>query len=205
MNRSLSWSGIGLWAAAGVWILALAGGFTALLAYKSTPGVAAAAPTRWPQASQIEPARDRATLVMFAHPRCSCTRASIHELGQLLARVTQLPRVIVAFTLPGGVGKDWRETDLWRSAEAIPGVRAVADRGSREANLFGSRTSGTTLLYDAAGRLEFSGGITSLRDHEGDSLGQERLVALLTGHEADKPTSPVFGCELGDDPKEERP
>jgi hypothetical protein len=204
-SLSLSWSGVGLWLAAGLWVLAVGGGFAALWVYKSTPGVAAAPPPTWPEASRIEPARDNATLVMFAHPRCTCTRASLHELGQLLARVAKPPRVVVAFVLPDGAGDDWSDTDLWRSAAAIPGARVVADRGSREASLFASRTSGTALLYDAAGRLEFSGGITSLRAHEGDSAGQERLVALLAGHEPDKSTSPVFGCALDDETKETQP
>jgi hypothetical protein len=187
-ERSQAWSRIALWLAGATWLVAVGGGFVALWAYKTTPGVAAAAPATWPTESRIERARDGATLVMFAHPRCSCTRASLHELEALLARVSHPPRVVVAFTLPGGVGDDWMETELWRSAEAIPGAQVFADRGGREAAMFASRTSGTALV--------FSGGITSLRDHEGDSAGQERIVALLTGHAPDKATSPVFGCEL---------
>jgi hypothetical protein len=200
--RGFSWSAVGLWVAAALWVAAVGGGFAAMLIYKSTPGVAAEPPPSWPTASRIEPAHDNATLVMFAHPRCTCTRASLHELGQLLARVAKPPRVVVAFVMPDGADGAWEDTDLWRSAEAIPGVRVVADRGEREAGLFASHTSGTALLYDAAGRLEFSGGITSLRAHEGDSAGQERIVALLTGHEPDKVTSPVFGCSLEDEQKE---
>ena len=201
--RSPSWSTLGLGLAAVLWVLTVGGGFVAMLVYKSTPGIAAAPPASWPEASRIEPAHDKPTLVMFAHPKCTCTRASLHELGELLARVDEPARVVVAFVLPDGTGEDWNDTDLWHSAEAIPGVTVVADHGSREANLFASRTSGTALLYDAGGRLEFAGGITSMRGHEGDSLGQERMVALLNGHAADRPTSPVFGCDLGAEPKDQ--
>jgi len=200
--RSLPWSRLGLGLAAVLWVLGVGGGFAGMIVYKTTPGLAAAPPATWPDASRIEPAHDRSTLVMFAHPKCTCTRASLHELGELLARVDKPPRVVVAFVLPDGTGDDWRDTDLWQSAEAIPGVSVVADRGSREANLFASRTSGTALLYDAAGRLAFAGGITSMRGHEGDSAGQERMVALLSGRAPDKATSSVFGCDLGAEPKE---
>ena len=200
--RCLPWSRLGLGLAAVLWVLGVGGGFAGMIVYKTTPGLAAAPPATWPDASRIEPAHDRSTLVMFAHPKCTCTRASLHELGELLARVDKPPRVVVAFVLPDGTGDDWRDTDLWQSAEAIPGVSVVADRGSREANLFASRTSGTALLYDAAGRLAFAGGITSMRGHEGDSAGQERMVALLSGRAPDKATSSVFGCDLGAEPKE---
>jgi len=200
--RCLPWSRLGLGLAAVLWVLGVGGGFAGMIVYKTTPGLAAAPPATWPDASRIEPAHDRSTLVMFAHPKCTCTRASLHELGELLARVDKPPRVVVAFVLPDGTGDDWRDTDLWQSAEAIPGVSVVADRGSREANLFASRTSGTALLYDAAGRLAFAGGITSMRGHEGDSAGQERMVALLSGHAPDRATSSVFGCDLGAEPKE---
>jgi hypothetical protein len=197
LPRSLTWSRLGLGLAVALWVLLVGGGFAAALVYKSTPGIAATPPATWPEASRIEPAHDKPTLVLFAHPKCTCTRASLHELGELLARVEKPPRVVVAFVLPDGTGDDWRDTDLWRTAEAIPGVSVVADAGSREANLFASHTSGTAFLYDAAGRLAFAGGLTSMRGHEGDSAGQERVVALLTGHEPDKATSEVFGCDLG--------
>jgi hypothetical protein len=37
-----------------------------------------------------------------------------------------------------------------------------------------------------------------VRGHEGDSFGQERIVALLAGGTADRADSPVFGCPLSD-------
>ena len=43
-----------------------------------------------------------------------------------------------------------------------------------------------------------------MRGHEGDSAGQERMVALLTGQASDQATSSVFGCDLGAEPKESK-
>jgi hypothetical protein len=78
------------------------------------------------------------------------------------------------------------------------GVRTVEDPGGREATRFGADTSGATLLYDAAGRLAFAGGLTMSRGHEGNSFGEERIVALLTGTTPDRNDSPVFGCPIHD-------
>ena len=181
---------------AALWLALVSAGFGALSIYKSTPGAAAIAPATWPAGSALERAGENATLVMFAHPRCPCTRASMSELARLLSRLPAPPRVYVVFLSPRGTDRDWVETDLWRSAARLPGARVIADADGREAARFSVATSGTTLVYDAAGRLIFSGGLTASRGHEGDSFGQHRLLALLTGREADRRTSPVFGCAL---------
>ena len=196
--RGGSRGSVWLWVAGAVWVVAVASGFVLLTAYRSRPGDAGSPPVHWPAESVLEPAHNGPTLVMFAHPKCACTRASLSELDRMLSRLPERPRTYVAFLLPAGTGGDWRETDLWRSAEHIDGVRVFADVEGREAARFATATSGTTLLYDASGKLVFSGGITAARAHEGDSFGQERLVAVLSGHPPDRRDSPVFGCSLHD-------
>ena len=58
------------WIAAAAWLAAVAGGFAFLWRYKSTPAPGGAlAPERWPAASAVARAPDRATLLLFAHPR----------------------------------------------------------------------------------------------------------------------------------------
>src|SRR4051812_18830224 len=73
-----------LWA---LWLAVLIGGAGGLWSYANRPGIQADAPLRWPGASAIRPEPGRPTLLVFAHPRCPCTRASIEELSRLLARV----------------------------------------------------------------------------------------------------------------------
>jgi hypothetical protein len=133
---------------------------------------------------------------MFVHPQCTCSRASLHELGNLLRRVPGRAHALVAFVGEGG--------DLRQIAASLPDTELVDDARGEESRRFGAATSGATLLYDASGRLAFSGGITAVRGHEGDSFGQERVVALLQGGAADRRESPVFGCPLHDT-KEARP
>jgi hypothetical protein len=72
----------------------------------------------------------------------------------------------------------------------------VRDDGGAEASLFHAATSGQTALYDAAGNLLFSGGITRARGHAGDNAGLTAVVSLLTSGETEERGTPVFGCPL---------
>jgi hypothetical protein len=135
---------------------------------------------------------------MLAHPRCPCTRASIGELSLLMARCQGQVDTRVLFLKPAGAGEDWWKTDLWESASAIPGVSVLLDEDGAEARHFGAVTSGQTLLYDAEGRLVFSGGITGARGHSGDNTGRSTLVALIEGQRRSGGSGPVFGCSLRD-------
>jgi hypothetical protein len=96
--------------------------------------------------------------------------------------------------------KGWEQTDVWRNAASIPGVTVIADVDGAEAARLGVRTSGQTLVYDAAGKLVFSGGITALRGEVGDSPGSRSVGAVLAGRQPVQETTPVFGCPIRTDP-----
>jgi len=183
-------------AAAIVWLVFVMGGMYALLAYKSTPGVEAAAPPEWPTGSKLQRIPGSATLIMMSHPHCPCTRASLAELQMLLGQYHGKLTAYVLFIRPEGVDFEWTNTDLWRTASHIEGARVVIDDGSTESDRFKGLTSGHVVLYDAAGRLAFSGGITGGRGHIGDNLGLQRILAVLHGEQPDRTDSPVFGCPL---------
>ena len=185
-----------LTAAGALWLLIIGAGVGLLWNYESTPGVAAATPGRWPSDSRIEPDADRATLVMLAHPHCPCTRASIGELARLMTQARGRVTAYVLFVKPQGFSDAWVQSELWASAAAIPGVTPVLDDDGVEAGRFHAATSGQTVLYDAAGSLLFSGGITSARGHAGDNAGRTAMVSLLTSDEAEERGTPVYGCPL---------
>jgi len=186
--------------AGALWVMAVGSGMTMLWAYAEAPGAAASAPAVWPRESRIRPSAERATLIMLAHPYCPCTRASIEELDRLMARAGDRLTTDVLFVTPPDASGGWEATDLWRSAAAIPGVTVFDDVDGIEAHRFGALTSGQVLLYDAAGRLRFSGGITPARGHAGDNAGRSAIVALVEGaSSASNFETPVFGCSLLDD------
>ncbi|HEX8072162.1 MAG TPA: hypothetical protein VF546_19605 [Pyrinomonadaceae bacterium] len=185
-----------LLAAGAVWAFTISAGLGFLWNYEGTPGAAAAAPERWPADSRIRRAADRATLVMLAHPRCPCTRASIGELARVMTQAQGRVTAYVLFVKPADSAVGWEQTDLLSSAAAIPGVQVLRDDDGVEAARFHAATSGQTLLYDAEGRLLFSGGITSARGHQGDNAGRAAIVALLTTAAAKQEGTPVFGCPI---------
>jgi hypothetical protein len=184
--------------AVALWLLMIGTGVGVLWNYESTPGVAAAAPDRWPADSRIKLAADRATLVMLAHPHCPCTRASIGELARLMTQAQGRVTAYVLFIKPPNFADGWEQTDLLASAAAIPGVSVVRDDEGVEASRFHAATSGQTMLYDTEGKLLFSGGITSARGHAGDNAGRTAVVSLITTDEAEQRETPVFGCPLFD-------
>ncbi len=139
---------------------------------------------------------DHHTLLMFVHPQCPCTRASIEELNRLLARTEARVTARVLFFKPSGFPADWTRTGLWRSTAAIPGVTVVEDVDGAQARLFGAETSGYVLLYDTQGQLEFKGGITGSRGHAGDNAGENAVCSLLAGKTASLKQTQVYGCSL---------
>jgi hypothetical protein len=180
------------------WLGTVGTGIALVTRYKGTPGQGAeAAPEKWPADSVVPRAVNRSTLVMLAHPRCSCTRASIGELAELMQRAGDRLSAYVLVMQPPGLDPGWSETDIWRGAAAIPGVRVIRDTDGREARRFGAETSGQTLVYDAGGRLVFRGGMTPARGHAGSSVGRDRIAALLTSGSTPA-SAPVFGCALND-------
>ena len=181
-----------------LWLLVISIGLWMLWGYENTPGKAAEPPKQWPADSKIQPARDHATLVVLAHPHCPCTRATIGELASIMAHSQGRLTAYVLFLKPRGFSEEWEKSDLWQSAASIPGVTAVIDDEGAEANRFHAATSGQTVLYDAGGRLLFSGGITASRGHYGDNAGQSAIVSLVNSGAADLTETSVFGCPLFD-------
>jgi len=183
------------------WIAAVVLGGLALFHYENTPGGVGALPRAWPEV-QIERATDRPTLVMVAHPHCPCTTASVGELAKIMTRLQGKIAAYVLFVKPKTTGRDWEDTDLRRSAEAIPGVKVVFDPDGQEAHRFGAETSGHTFLFGVDGHLLFSGGITASRGHAGLNAGESSIIALLTQQIPIRTETLVFGCSLAKRPQE---
>jgi hypothetical protein len=167
-----------------------------LLNYDNAPGRVSAVPTKFPAQSALFAATDQPTLVMLAHPRCPCTRASVGELAQIMAELHGQVKAYVLFAKPADSGPDWNDTELWRSVAEIPGVTPVGDDDGRESRRFGAETSGHTLLFAPNGRLLFSGGITQSRGHAGGNVGESAIVSLVKYQRTNRTQTPVFGCSL---------
>jgi len=164
--------------------------------YSVTPGYAAIPQVNWPANAPIQMGNGRATLVMFAHPNCPCSRASIGELAIIMARSQGALDAHVFFYIPDMEPSSWAKKDLWNNARRIPGVQVAEDRQGAYARLFGAFTSGQTFLYSSTGQLVFNGGITASRGHSGDNNGREAIVAYLHAGTVEQKVTSVFGCSL---------
>lgn len=190
--------------ACAIWFAAIGGGMLYLTAYSATPGTAADLRPGWPPTSVLPRTPGLPSLLLFAHPECPCSRASVTELGRLLRSI---PGRVDAFVVLSGPGP------LAALADELPGAQVIVDTGSpSQAELFGAKTSGQVFLYDAGGRLAFEGGITPARGHEGDSEGRDAILSYLLasrrGPAGEPPTARaqtlharVFGCALGHHPE----
>src|ERR1041384_5717141 len=158
-----------------VWLVAVGAGLGWMMNYQNAAGRTGETPQLWPLNAAIALEHDRATLLFFAHPKCPCTRASLGELNRLLARCPGQVAAHVLFLKPSQMGDDWTQTDLWRSARAIPGVTVHEDRDGWQARRFGAETSSYVVLYDSRGVLLFKGGITAGRGHAGDNAGADAI------------------------------
>jgi hypothetical protein len=179
---------IGICAWLGVIVVAAA----PLARHGTTAGPAAPTPTSWPTDTGITANPSGHTLVMFAHPHCPCTRASLDELAKILARCRG--RNITAYIVEVDQGDELDRSDFINAVTAIPGLALI--RGRAESSRFGVMTSGHVLLYGQDQKLAFSGGITGSRGHRGDNDGEAAVVAIIDGSDAGSGT-PVYGCALG--------
>jgi hypothetical protein len=180
-----------------VWIACCGAGLWVLWAWDNQPGAPAQARETWPADTGLARDPGRPTLVMLVHPQCTCSGASLDELAELLARSRPRPKTFVLFLKPEAFADGWEQSDLWAAAARLPGVTVIRDTGGVQAARFGGATSGQTFLYDARGRLQFSGGITAARAHAGENAGRSAVVALVNGAAMPGPArTSVFGCPL---------
>lgn len=174
-------AGLAVWAAATGFALHRA------MSWESTAGLPADhAPVTVPKGEEF-------SLVLVAHAECPCTRATLANLKSIgdvaLARL----HPIVVLTGPGATpGSKSTNVEL---AETLPHSHIVFCDEAKQLKLYGARTSGQCFLYDANGRLLFSGGLTAGRGNEGQSAGMEALHNRLAGKPS-ATTAPVYGCAL---------
>jgi hypothetical protein len=173
-----TWIALGV----GAWLVLVGVGVRTLHGYSTTPGARAATPASWPRESAL-PRGAGPTAVMFVHPACPCSKASVAELAKVARTAGAPSRIVVVL-----VGEDTGDV------AAVSGTTRVLDPDRREATRFGALTSGHVVVYDASGALRFSGGITGSRGHQGDNIGARRVQTLLAGGATATSENAVFGC-----------
>jgi hypothetical protein len=195
--------------------LAIGMGWYQMFRFAATPGEQGAAPEQWPreipspwpgnQATHSDPTP---TLVVFIHPRCSCTPATLEQLDRILDQSHVAVRIALAVyrskVVDEGVGAatnppgDEHATSpgLAEAGLLHRAFKIVPDLNGELARRFGAATSGEIVLYAADGQRLFQGGITAERSHLGDSAGGAALRNALETGAAQNSAATVFGCPI---------
>lgn len=193
----LSWSLIAILI---VWSVVAIAGWYGISSYGFSfdPEATSGIPARWPSESTIERTTDRPTLVLFLHPQCPCSRATVAELERLstLVPAALLPQISVIASAPRLAENSWWSTPLLARAAKLPRAKVLHDAGGIESARFDARVSGTVLLFDDRGDRLYAGGVTMARGHDGDNAGMQAITELLIDHTAPHEPIPPFGCRV---------
>ncbi len=179
-----------------IWTAIVVFGFGTLVVYSQTPGIQSV-PI---QLSELDRRplfeTDRCHLVVGLHPKCSCSRATVTELQQILAVTGSTVLCTVYVYTPRQESSEWANTGLVTAAKELPGVELVFDPDGEAMAQFGVLTSGGVVLFDADGTVQFHGGITASRGHEGANAGSSAIRAIIQGSQSPVSSTPVYGCQI---------
>jgi hypothetical protein len=182
-----------------LWGGLMAAGYVWLLRYSFAAGQGAPAADTMPAAFDSPSTRGRPQLVLALHPHCPCSRATLKELAKILTLAPHASDVTVLMYAPSNEPDSWSEGPQLKECRRM-NYRIHTDPDGRLAASLGTLTSGAVLLYDGRGRLQYQGGITASRGHEGDNAGAQAIVDILNGRSGSSATLPVFGCPIQQGP-----
>lgn len=167
-----------------------------LFAHTYRSAAVGAAVSTWPNDTPLPREAADLQVVLFAHPLCPCTRATLAELGEALARLPTKPAVSAVFVTAGLSPAAVAKSDTLASARRIPSVHIEIDGSGGLARQFGATISGEVLVFDRQGTRLYRGGLTAGRGHRGGSAALTLFEQILSGSAYQAVETPVFGCRL---------
>lgn len=178
-----------------LWALSAVSGFTYLGLYQYRAGDEGMPKENVAASSTVK-------VLIFLHPRCSCSHASVHELQRILLSTEtngsslRVQAQVFLFQPDETDFEDWDGSAMISELKRFRSVEICNDPYGRIAASHGVVTSGHVLIYDADGYLKFSGGITQSRAHEGENTNG--ILAARSIHNVSTETvrRPVFGCSI---------
>lgn len=182
----------------GLWLLLLCFGAFVSLEYEKTPArvVHAANPLALNRNDLPSSTAKEFQLLMFAHPKCACTKASLAELVRFLSRNNNVS-TRVYFIVPHSY-ECWKKSETVKLASRIPGVEVTIDYDGAIAKGYQAAASGECFLLDRKSNVLFHGGITESRGHEGDNAGLDQISSIVRRNSQLTANNAVYGCALFD-------
>lgn len=178
-----------------LWAVTIVTAFGFLAAYEQAPGASRNSASSLPADLGLPEKPGAPALLMFLHPKCACSQASAGELEKILSHAPASVQVCLFFYKPGGKPDEWIRTGLYDTARRN-GWTVRVDEDGGIARRLGAETSGHVLIFDDAGDLRFSGGVTASRGHWGDNDSARAASDALLETAKNTTTRPVFGCEI---------
>ena len=184
----------------GLWLMAVCSGMVAFYDYSFTQGASPATPASFPKQSRLPRIDGQRCLLMFVHPMCGCTNASVEQIRRLYHDIQaaghSVPQLTFVIRQPSATEPAWSSTSVLQLCNSVPGASLIQDYDGSESRLFGVTTSGTCCLFDNNGQRIFVGGITIARGHQGPAPSAWQLKRAITeGHITDEHFQ-VFGCAM---------
>ena len=153
-------------------------------------------PSAFPNEVEHSDRTGKPTILVFLHPHCPCSQATLDQLKNFLPTKKQEVEFRLIVVVPPEAESGWENGPLMRNINRFPGQSFEIDRGGKEANRFAAATSGQVMYYRVDRTLAFSGGITPSRGHTGESQGLQAILNLLGHENTPYMQTPVFGCPL---------
>lgn len=194
MNANANWKSHLKLVASG-WALLLFLGLFQMASYSTRNDHISQPPKLWPLATEIK-AVPTPSLIVFLHPHCPCSVATVRELERMMPKLINRVRVVAVFIQPETESEEWVQTSLYFKAKRITGVRVITDYNYKEADAFDAQVSGQAFFYNQNGVLVLAGGLTPARGHEGESVGQSVILNFLDGRTSEVSRAQAFGCAL---------
>src|SRR5580700_757487 len=87
-------------------VVATLSGMRILTRFDQTPGAVGDVAPRWPVLTTIHGSPDRPHLLVFLHPFCPCSVATLAELAKIMVRLSRqgpaMPGMTILFVRPAG-------------------------------------------------------------------------------------------------------
>lgn len=186
--------------ATGVWLVAVCFSIAWFSKYESTAGAIGPQNRAWPASTTLPRNLNGPTIVLFLHPKCPCSTASIRQLFEFTDGVKDAA-IVTVLVLPTGTDESFAQGPVIDLLEREYQHRPIVDREGKEAELFGAQTSGQAYAYGLEARLLFCGGLTPARGQTGYTPSLHKLRTALQHRDSGPTSCPVFGCPLQNPPQ----
>lgn len=147
------------------WLVVLAGSAVGMFYYSKVMHSSNEQPVNWPDNPGLVLSKSEPTLVMFIESNSVCTQASLSELDVIMAVCQKKFAAYVVLVEPEGVEENPDELFLKQTAEHIPRVHVVVDKGGKITRCFHAEPAGATFIYNESGKLIYEKDADTMSGH----------------------------------------